>query len=248
NPPSERARPWFRVPDHDQPLVSVLADPEIPDSTISVIDKVDDVEEDHHAAYRQMFIEQLAWGALNERLAIRAHDPGAPFTAAGAGESSLGHERAGQIITAQAREGRELDTLAALLEEAERLRRFGVTQAELDRARAEAWIGMQDYYDEQQTTESEELIAEHVRVFTTQEPMPGVVYEFAMAHKYLPAITTDDVNDWVAGGMLTGRSRVVSLLMPQKPGLDAPDEAAILATMQRAREADVAPHGGEDRG
>jgi zinc protease len=240
-PPTPRERPWFRTPDHDELLVTVLADPEITDSGVALFDKVDDIEENRHAAYRQLFVEQLAWGVLNERLAIRGHDPGAPYTGAGAGESSLGYERAAQALSGQAREGRELEALEAMLVEVERLRRHGVTQAEVDRARAEAWIGMQDYYDEQQTTDSDVLIAEHVRVFTTNEPMPSVVYEFAMAQKYLPTITPAEVGAWAASSMLTGKSRVATLLMPQKPGLAVPTEAELRAVIERVKGMDIAP-------
>jgi zinc protease len=240
-PANPRPREIHRVPDHEEALVAVVADPEITSSTVTVLDKVDDVEGDTHASYRQIFVEQMAWAAINDRLAALSQDPASPFTAAGGGPSGLGFERAAFAVNAAAKEGRELEALDALMVEVERARRYGFTDVELDRARAMVGIGMQTYYAERDTTESVDLVEEHIRVFTTHEPMPGVVYEYAMAQKYVPTISRDDVNAWVRSAMLTGRSRVVMMLMPQKAGLAVPDKAEVLRRVDAVRTQKIDP-------
>jgi len=232
NPTPEEPRTVYKVPDHAETLVGVVADREVTDSNVTILDKVDDIELDKHAEYRQLFVEQMAWQGLNERLAVLAQDPGAPFTGAGGSPTGLGYERAAQAVSASAKEGRELEALTAMMTEVERVRRFGFSQAEIDRARAEVSIGMQTYYAERDATESVDLVEEHIRVFTTREPMPGVVYEYAMAQKYLPTVTADEVNAWVATSLLTQKSRVALMLMPKKAGLTVPSQADVLARLE----------------
>ena len=60
NPSPEEPRTVYKVPDHAETLVGVVADREVTDSNVTILDKVDDIELDKHAEYRQLFVEQMA--------------------------------------------------------------------------------------------------------------------------------------------------------------------------------------------
>jgi zinc protease len=240
NPVSPRPREWYRVPDHDETLVSVFADPEITASSVSVMDKVDVVEQNRHGAYIDYFIQQFAWIALNERLAVIAQDPRAPIVGAGAGEGALGHERGLHTVVAQAREGRELEALRLLLTELERAHRYGFTDAEIERARDAIRLNMEQYVAQKNTTDNLTLVDEHIRVFLEGEPMPGVDYEAALTAKFLGRITTEQINGWVTSSFFTGQSRVLEMELPQKLGLSVPTTDAMRALAAEVASSEIA--------
>lgn len=241
NPAEPRERVRFDVPDHDETLYAVFSDHEMPQTSVSMLAKVDDVEGDTHGAYRDFLMTSMIFGMINERLGVAAMQPGAAFMGAGAGMSGLGWERGAHSLGVMAKEGQALAAFEAVLMEAERVKKFGFTAPELERAKQEQLAGMQTYYDEREKTPSSSHVGEIVRVFLTGEAMPGVAYEYAMSQKLVPAITLDDVNDWARAEWMPEASRVVQLLMPAKEGLEVPDAEALAAAIARAEAAELQP-------
>lgn len=233
-------RPWFRVPDHAEPLVGIVSDREITTPTVGVHDKVDVIEENRHGAYIQYFLQQLAWIALGERLTIEARRPGAPFLDAGAGEGALGWQRGLSTVAATPRTGRELEAIEALLTEIERIHRYGFTAGEIERARALVKLNMEQYVTEEETTDSATHVDEQIRVFLENEPMPGIRYEGAMAEKFLPRITVDEVNAWAKAHLMVGPSRVFTMQLPAVEGAAVPSAEQVLALGAKVAASEIA--------
>ena len=242
------ARPWFRVPDHAEPLVGIFADREITTPTVGIHDRVDVVEENRHGAYIQYFLQQLAWIALGERLTIEARRPGGPFLDAGAGESALGWERGLSTVAATPRAGRELEAVEALLTEIERIHRYGFTPGEIERARALVKLNMEQYVTEEETTDSATHVDEQIRVFLENEPMPGIRYEGAMAEKFLPRLTVDEVNAWAKAHLMVGPSRVFTMQLPAAEGVAAPSPEAVVSLAAKVAAAAITPPVAESAG
>lgn len=240
NPADAPERVYYTVPDHDETLVNVVTDPELPQGGIALIDKVDEVEGDDHAAYRHFLLEQLVYMMLNERLAILGQDPMSPWLGAQASTSALGHLRATQSLSVMPKQGAELDALQAVLVEVERVHRHGFTDGELRRARDEMARNMRTYFDERDKTDSSTHIEELLRVFLTAEPMPGIPYEYAMAQAYLPSITLEEIDAYAQSSFFTGKSRVVQVLGPQSPDIVMPDADQVRAVLDRIGDLSIA--------
>ncbi len=229
--PDAPERVWSSVPGHAEPQVVVFTDPEIPQGIVMLGAKVDEVERPDHGAYREFLLAQMVSIMINERLAVAAQDPSAPHIAAEQGQSSLGHLRALQSLTLLPKEGRVLEALALGARELARMQRFGFTVDELRRSRILLARNLQTYYDERDKTESAEHIEEIMRVFLTDEPMPGIPYEYALASAYLPAITVEEANAFARERLFPEDGRVVQVLLPSR-GSEAPSVEAVLATLE----------------
>lgn len=240
-PPPDSARPHARwkVPDHQGTLGVVFQDAELPQPIVTLGARVDEVEGDTHAHYRHFLLEQMLFVVLNERLGVLSQSPDAPFLAAEASEGPLGFERALQVVAAVPKAGRVGETLQALAREVARLRRHGVTAAELGRAREMMARNLQSYYDERDKTESREHVEEILRVFLTNEPMPGIPYEYAMSRAYLPSISIDEANALARGAFFPEASRVVQALLPARE--PAPSEAELVALVDAVAAEVLAP-------
>ncbi|MCB9797864.1 MAG: insulinase family protein [Alphaproteobacteria bacterium] len=243
-PEEPRPREDMPVPDHAQMLVGVATDPEVTYSAVAFGAKVDAPQGNTHGWMKTHVAEQLVAAALNERFGDLAQDPEAPFLGAGLGRSPLNADRALVQVGARAKEGRELESLEVMLVEVERLQRHGLTQAELDRAKANMISGYDRMYKEREATHSRTHADEIVRVFTTGEFMCGITYERDMVAAVLAGLTLEDVNAVAAEGVPEG-SRVLTVIMPEKEGLAVPSEQALRDLVAEVATRDIAPPEGE---
>ena len=84
--------------------------------------------------------------------------------------------------------------LNAIAEEVERVKRFGFTAAELERAKKNTVTNYERAYNNRDKNESENYVQEYINHFLEQEPTPGIEKEFEYVKALLPGITIDEVN------------------------------------------------------
>jgi len=245
SPEVVRPRPEIPIPGHDETLVGVFTDPESQRSSVSVVNKISDREVPTHRAYRDSMIEGLFQGALTARFRDLSRDPAAPLLGAFAGKRRMNPVSGSQMLAATAKEGQELATLRLLVTEGERARRHGITAAELERAKAQRMESMRQTLAEDGKTPSRRVLQELVRHVTNGESVPGIEYEMAMTEAWLPGITLDEVNA-AAAGWFGEASRVVTLSLPAKDGLETPTEEAVRAVLAEVAAADIAPPAEEE--
>lgn len=233
-------RPWYRVPDHEL-TVGVFQSPELPFSGGFVSDWVDDVEENTPRAYVDGLIDSMAQGMLGIRLFEVTQREETAFLQAQPQVSDNFYERAQQMVFYAAKEGRTLEALEQVLIEVERVRQHGFTAGELERSRTQMIDFMSSLRDGQEDMSSDEDVRELIRVFLTNEPMPGVDVEVDMSLHYLPKVTLEDVNRAIRERFMPGDARSVVLLQPEKEGLIPPSEQEIRAVFDRVAALEIAP-------
>lgn len=226
------------VPPHAETLYSVATDPEAQGWTVSMVYKHPVQAERTVADYRRLLLRQLVSQMLNLRLRDLARRPDAPFLAAEAGADLLGREVSLFQLGAAVPEGQLGPGLEALVLEARRMREFGFTDEEIDRARQALVASLERAYNERGTQESPGLAMELVRHFLQGEPVPGIEFEYRIATTYLPQVTRDEIAT-LARGLVGDDSRVVQAVAPEKAGVPAPTADALRAAHTRASAAPV---------
>jgi zinc protease len=86
------------------------------------------------------------------------------------------------------------DATEALIKESLKVKKFGFTAAELDRAKAATMANYERMYNERDKTESKIRVDELVRHFLTNEPAPGIEWEYNLMKNNLSKITLEEVN------------------------------------------------------
>ncbi len=237
--PRERAS--FGAPDHTDPLVAVVTDPEAPYSRVRVVYKFPREDANSIKAFRRLLVEQLYNGMFNERLFELTQSPTPPYVAAGSGRGSFTRNPDFYNLIAIAQEGQIPHSMAALLTEAERVRRFGFTPTELERQKQNLLRGYETAFNERDKTESGRLVNELVNHFLEDEPIPGVEFEFETAKRLVPGITVEEVND-LAKKLITDTNRVVLADGPERDGLEYPDDEALLAVFESVAASELEPY------
>ncbi len=240
-PPSPRARPVTTLPEHEETLFSIVADPELTQTLVGVYYKHARRPEARVGDYRRFLAENLYDVLVNSRLSEIAQKADAPFLYGGASSEDLVRTASAYVQLGLAREGGVEPALEALLTEAERIDRHGFTASELERAKTLTRRRYEQATAEDGKSESNALAAEFSRHFLEGEPVPGIAGELALVARFLPGITLEEINqigrDWIREV-----GRVVMVSGPEKPGKELPDREHLAAVFDKAAKAEVAAY------
>ena len=228
-----KTRTMYPVPDHAGTLYSIVADKEMPQAEIEIISKVETEEATTIGKYRGEIVNGLFSSLLSARFGEMSRKPDSPFLGASAGVGHFVRTKDARTLNAAVKEDGIERGLDALLTEAERVARFGFTQPELDRAKANLSRALERAVVEKDNAQSGSLAAEFIRNFLAREPIPGIVYENELYKRFLPEITIAEINA-LARNWTPNRNRVVVAVLPDKAGLAVPTETRLTAVMSTA--------------
>jgi zinc protease len=232
--------PDRKVPLHQQPLVSIVADPEVTRSTVEIVRKRAREGEQKVGDYRRDLVARIIDHIMDERFSDLERKPDAKFLSAGAGNSALSRDVATFDMEARVQDGKLEDGAAVLTTEANRVREFGFGTAEIERAKAWMKAFYEHAYTDREKTESGSFAQEYVSYFLNDEPSPGIEYEYKLVQQLLPTITDADTSN-LARALLKDDSRVILATMPQKSGVKVPSEAELQAAIAAASATRVTP-------
>ncbi len=235
--------PRFSVPDHGPPRVGVLTDPEAPGTQVNLLRKVPPDAGEGLAAFRRTAVERLAFEMLNARLFERGRAADPPFLWAGGGREPLIAPLDVVSFSAQVDADGAGPGLAALLEELQRVRRHGFTEAEMDRGKASLLSSAESAYRQREQLPSFALVQTYVRHFLWGGPVPGPEAEWELYREVLPRISLPETDDIAASWSLPGNT-VLLVVRPERDGAPPDGElaAALRAQLEGADSLDVEPY------
>src|SRR5262249_47119000 len=232
--------PDRKVPLHQQTLVSVVADPEVTRSSVSIVRKRPREDEQKVGDYRRDLIARIVDHILDERFGELERKPDAKFLSAGAGNRGRSRDVGEVEMQATVQDGKLEDGVGVLTTEAMRVREFGFGASEIDRAKAWMKAFYEHAYTDREKTESGSFAQEYISYFLNGEPSPGIEYEYKLVQQLLPTITDADTSN-LARSLMKDDSRVILATMPQKNEVKVPTDAELLAAISAAANTRVAP-------
>lgn len=235
-----RTRRAATVPPHDSTLVTIATDKELTASNVGVLWKRPGTATRTVGDLRRDLLDDLYDRMINQRFTELALKPDAPFVNAGASSGAFVRGSAYSSLDANAREGKVVESLQAILTEAERVQRHGFLTAELDRARTNMLRGYERAFAERDKTLSGAFVDEYVNHYLTGDGIPGIAFEYAAVQHLLPRITLDEVNA-LSASRSGAANRVVTVTVPAREGLAVPTEGEIRQVFGTLLAAEVAP-------
>jgi zinc protease len=230
------------VPNNAAPLIAIASDKEATSSDVSLMFKLPVEKIRTVGDYRRALTERLYLAMFNNRLEEIAQKPDAPFLGADASKGSfIGRSTDAFTLGAAVKDGGIAAGLQALLEEAKRADQFGFLQSELDRAKQNMVRGYERAYAERDKTQSGAFVQELIDNYLTQEPIPGIEYEYKLVQELVPTITLADVNK-LASNWITDDNRIILAESPIKDGVAIPTRAQLLAVFDKAAQAKVSAY------
>ena len=234
NPKNEKPRKVFDVPNHKETFVAVESDKEAAFTQVQLLYK-DDAEPKKTVTvgdFRDELIEGLFTTMLNNRLEEKQNSSTPPFTFGYTyhGGTYARTKEAFQSFAMVAQD-KQLDALKVLVEENERVKKFGFTEGELERAKSEFLNQIERQYNERDKTDSDRFVGVMQSNFLEKEPAPSIEWTFTTMKALLPSISLKETNELIAK-YIKEENRVVILTGPEKEGLVLPTEAEVLAAIK----------------
>jgi zinc protease len=197
NPANPRPRPeFFDVPERTTSKAMVLSDKEAPYTVVQIIGNS---KRKTSATTVAQYLDDTKQSLFNAMISARFEElknsANPPFIFSFGGIQG-GWARGWENFQLFAVCGNDKikDATEALVKESLKIKKFGFTAAELDRAKASLMANYEKSYNERDKTESKIKVNELVRHFLTNEPVPGIEWEYNLIKNNLSKIGLDEVN------------------------------------------------------
>lgn len=246
--PAQRAeRTWYPVPDNAEPIVYIGKDKEIDMPLVDIYFKHDATPDSIKGTVMylaQQYMLNAIATMLNERFNELAQSPNPPFNMAGCspdGDFFLAGTKKAFNLSAYCKDDGLSNALKVLLEEAERVRRYGFTESEYARARANILQHLESAYNEREKTDNMAYVNQCLDHFLHAEPIPGIEYEYATLNQLAPNIPVAAINE-VARQLITDNNQAVFIAAPDKEGVLIPTRDEVIADLKAMSKLDVQPY------
>lgn len=243
NPENERPRIHPEVPPYNKSIAKVITDKEATSFVYHVFyspHKVDPVNT--IADFKKDLIKDIFSDLLNQRLRELTQKENPPFVYAASGFSTQAHGYESFVAYIGTGNSDSLTGLKAFEEELERVKKYGFTENELKRSKADMLNYTDRAYNERNKTESANYAEEYISNFLTKEPIPGIANELKYYKELLPQITIEDINA-VVNKLSENSNQFIALSGPAtKDSSNLPTEAQILAVNDEVQKEDLKPY------
>ncbi|MBI9106477.1 MAG: insulinase family protein [Spirochaetales bacterium] len=236
SPVDAPARPVFSVPSSTGTDVLMIPDPELTYVTVEITAKTGPVSQRTESDYRRMLLESLSWSMFNDRLDEAAKRPEPPFIGAGGGVGRIVRTSGTVSCYASADTDSAIKALEAMVYELERASRYGFTDGEWERTKANYLKSIEEYYLERENISSSGFASELVDYYLLDVFMPGPEAEHELYNRLIPGISLAEINTY-AQDMLPSGGRTLTLIYPENA--DAPSEESIRQLLESGKDMNV---------
>ena len=239
--PAERT--YYPVTDNKEPIVAIGTDKEVDDPSIEIYFKQDatpDSEKNNVGYLASQYMTSMISSMLNARLSELVQSANPPFTRASSYYSDffVAKTKEAFALSASSKADGIETALKTLLQETERARRFGFTESEYARARANYLQSLESAYNEREKTKHGSYVREYVQNFLNGEPIPGIEAEYAMMNQLAPNIPLQAMN-MVMQQLVPDSNQVVIIAGPAKEGLKYPTKEEVINLLKSMKDLDL---------
>ncbi len=225
-PETARQRTEYKIPLLNKNQYIAVTDKEFPYTVAQIFIKHPESQLKNTSDMRDATVRSLYNQMIGARFSELMKQANPPFLQGG---SNIGDFLAGLNVASTqvvAKPGELEAGLKAALSETERVKLFGFTQTELDRAKQSYLTSMEAAFKEKDKTSSDNYVREYVRLFLDEEASPGIEYEYNFAKEVTPGIILDEVNA-LAKKYLVDANRDVLIMAPEKDAALLPSEGTV---------------------
>ncbi len=243
-PATERPRVFADLPSRKVSEGLVITDPEATNHVLQIFYATEKAKiQTTVGDYRQSIVKSLSGLMLGLRMQELTQKAEPPFIYGGSERSEFVHGYESYFGFALIGKAGIAPAINAVIQENERAKKFGFTQAEFDRARKSMMRNMERAYNERDKTESDGYVDEYIRNFLTDEPIPGIGNEFNYYKQFLDGMTLQEINDFTAKNIPSStEKKLVVFQGPDKADFPIPTNAELLKMVTDAELIPVLPY------
>ncbi|MEE4214799.1 MAG: insulinase family protein, partial [Bacteroidales bacterium] len=217
NPPE---RPFFEVPEHSDTRYVLATDREASQNAVDLYIKHRAINagEKNNDYLREQYIRTLFNSMMSERINELLQKGSPPFIMGSVSYSSFVRGYDVFSLGASFRQGEGAKAFRAIYTEAERVRRHGFTEGELERAKSKMLSNWENYYRERDKIDNDSYASSIQQHFLINEPLPSVNYEYQKVKETVPGIGLEEVSS-KAKIWISDKNRVLFVQGPETEGI-----------------------------
>ena len=235
-------KPVIPIPGNEKPAVAIITDPEATSSSIQLIWKGDAMPKEYAStdvAFMTDIIKMIISDAFAERMEAITASSTAPFMSGGLGISQLVEGTDAVMSEVSFKDGDYKKALEAFYTEIERIKRYGITESELERAKMELISSAERGVEAAPTRKSPQLVYPILSHFFHNNYMLEPEMELQLTQAVcaqLPAMVFQQIIDQ----MITEENMLIAYTAPEREGLVHPTEAELLAVIESVKASEIA--------
>ena len=234
-------RPYYSVEDNKEPIVAIVKDAEAQQGRIRIVYKHEQIPAQLKGSIME-YVNNLALSLIvqmmDNRMAEDAMKSDACFLGGGVYYSELVKLKDAFNGIVVPKEGQEREAWHYLLTQMEKMRRYGFTSDELERAKTETLAQYEKAYNERSATRNISYVDEYIDNFLYQEMIPGIEWEYAFVKQVMPAISLEQINQ-IALQLVTNENIIVNFQVADKPEVQLPTEEQIINSIRGMEHLDI---------
>jgi zinc protease len=244
NPAHEKPRTQYTVPLTGQNQFMSITDKEMTVTVAQVMMKQPGLVLKTAGDYRQNIIRGLFNRMIGARYGELQRKANPPFLQGGSDLSEFLGGLDNYSMFVVAKPGELENGFKAVWRETERIKRFGFTQTELDRAKTSYMSDMESALKEKNKTNSDSYVREYLQYFLKGSASPGISYEYQLVKNDLPGISITEVN-LLGKTAIKSTNRDIMLLAPEKDKNTLPAQATVNQWIKAVETENLAPYNDE---
>ena len=243
NPGKERTRDFAEIPARKSSEGVVVTDKEATNNILQVYYTLQKSKPNVVLGdYRQELVKNLFGSMMGQRLQELTQKSNPPFVFGGSGQGGFVHGYESYSLFALVSKAGVEPAVNAIVQENERVRKYGFTVTELDLAKKNMLRGYERSYNEREKTESRGHAEEYIRNFLEQETIPGIANEYTYCKEFLPAITLDEINKYGVNTIPANDTKLVIYQGAEKADFKIPSNEELLNVELAAEKMPVTPY------
>ncbi len=231
-----------KIPDNVEPIVGILTDPELTSSSIEVMWKSEPMPKEFmntDVAFMTDLIKSYIRLIMRERFNDITSKPDAPFLGGSFYISSLCNSCDATMGSVSFKEGDAVNAFTAFMTELEKMKRFGFTDGEVQRAKDNLISSYERAVEAAPTRKNAEFVYPLLYNFYQNTPYMEPETELQLAQMVCAQLNAAVLSQ-VAAQVMTDENMVVLYNGPEKEGLANPTEAEILGVLAAVKTAEIA--------
>ena len=246
-PVNPKAKDVIKVPDNVEPIVGVVTDPETPNSSVMVLWKSEPLPREYantDIAFMTELVKDIVAEVMSERFQEITSKPNAPFLGADLVCSQI-CETCDVVMGDVAFKEGDVDTaLKAFFTEVEKMKRFGFTDSEVQRAKDEILSRYEKRAQGADSRKNSEFVYPIINNFFHNTPYMVPSVESQLAKNVLQMLPAGAINQ-IVGQLITDENMVILYNGPEKEGVANPTEAQLLGIVKAVKASEIAANAEE---
>ena len=231
-----------KIPDNVDPIIGILTDPEMTSSSLEVMWKSEPMPKElmnTDVAFMMDIIKTYIRLIMRERFTDITSQPDAPFLGGSFYISNLCNSCDATTGSVSFKEGDAINAFTAFMTELEKMKRFGFTDGEVQRAKDNIISGYERRVEAAPTRKNAEFVYPLLYNFYDNEPYMEPEMELQLAQMVCSQLNAALLSQ-VAAQLLTDENMVILYNGPEKAGLTNPTEEEIKAVLAAVKNAEIA--------